>query len=105
MDVKNQLTCRFSIIEDHAKIIGPFLFCNLAADPHHFTDQLFVFCCYSRRPVDMFFGNNQEMNRSLGAISRKAMTSSSSKSLSAGISPLIILQKRQSSGMNYSIEK
>jgi hypothetical protein len=67
MDVKNQLTCRFSIIEDHAKIIGPFLFCNLATDPYQFADQLFVLCGYSRRPADMLFGNNQKMNRRLGS--------------------------------------
>ena len=79
MQVENFLAAVFIAVDQQAISVSGNAFCgrDLAGGGKHFTDQLFVFFLNIVDGGDFPVGNNQDMDRRLGSISRKAVTCSS----------------------------
>jgi len=67
MDVKDGLSRGGTIVKDHPEAINKVEFGGqLCAYPHHLTDKLLIFRLHERRSNNMFFGDDQKMDRRLG---------------------------------------
>lgn len=66
VDVEYHLASLFAVVEDHPEAVGnPVLLGQLAADAYELADQLVILFQDIHRGGNMFFGNDQQMDRSL----------------------------------------
>jgi len=67
MNVKDGLSCGGAIVKDQPEAINKVEFGGQScAYPHHLTDKLFIFRLHEGRSNNMFFGDDQKMDRGLG---------------------------------------
>ena len=67
MDVEDGLSGGGAIVEHHAEAVNKAeIFGQSRAYAHHPADQLFIFRFHERRAGNVFFGDDQKMDRRLG---------------------------------------